>query len=131
MNDRRTNEQPIPSSADRRRHSRIFCDESLDHWLAAVAERNGVTGLIVADLEGGLVASAHERDESRELAAMAGQTLSGDDCTVADFDGAKLVVRTFAWEGNRLLIGATGEEAKGRAALEEAATRITSVLSGK
>ena len=135
MNDRRITEQPVleerrQSIADRRKHLRIFCDESLDRWLAAVALRNGISGLIVADKEGGLVASSHERDEGRELAAMAGQAMTGDEIAVADFDSAKLLVLSFPWEEHRLLIGALGDEAKGRAALAEAGARIAQVLAG-
>jgi len=136
MNDRRTMDRPTSEERrkaiqDRRKHLRIRCDESLDHWLASVAKRNGVSGLIVSDVEGGLIASANELDEGRELAAMTGQAVPSDEPVVLDFDAGKLVVRTFLWEGSRLLIGAIGEEAKSRSAVEEASARIGSILPGK
>ena len=136
MNERRIDDQPISiddrrkAKADRRKHLRIFCDESLEHWLSAVAQRNNVYDLVVGDLAGGLIASARECDESFELAAAMCQVNTDGEMVAADHKEGCLVVRAFRWQESQLLLGAVGEEEKAHAAVEEAATRIVSILSG-
>ncbi len=117
--------------AERRKTHSTFKDRSLEQWLAAVAERNAISALTVADEHGLLVASCLPSAEAERMAASAARHASRDaEHTVADDEGMTIVIQRFAWEGERLLVCARGDEAHCRAALGEALAGIDRILGG-
>jgi predicted regulator of Ras-like GTPase activity (Roadblock/LC7/MglB family) len=115
--------------AERRKAHSTFKDRSLEQWLAAVAARNEIRALTVADDHGLLVASCLAAAEAERMAAAAARHAArGAECTVADDEGMTIVIQSFSWEGERLLVCAKGDEAHSRAALGEALAGIHRIL---
>jgi hypothetical protein len=117
---------------ERRKRRSDYKDLALESWLDAVAQRNTVPLLLVADGAGLLVASSRDFDDIDELAALSA-TL---ECRAGSVDSTVYMGVTM-WasqvEGapERLIVLSHGDETRVRAALQEAAIGITRILAEK
>lgn len=121
-----------PPPLERRTLRSRFTDEALGHWLAAVAARAGLRGIVVADDDGLLLGTAGRGSDWEELAALAASaTLDGEGQGSVEFRGRAAAVRAMRFEGYPLRMCALGEAAAAQDALVEAAAGITRILGAR
>ncbi|MBI2388366.1 MAG: hypothetical protein HYV09_02005 [Deltaproteobacteria bacterium] len=108
--------------SERRRHRSPFTSIALGRWLDAVAARNGLSGLVLGDACGLLVAhGAMDVDRAEAVAAIAPID------SVVDVPGAMRVLR-FEHEGAPLVLAGLGQEPR-LDALVDAQIGVARILS--
>lgn len=114
----------------RRRSRNIFV--ALRLWLEAAAQRSGVTGYVLTDPSGCMLASSVPRTLARELASLA-PVLTHPDAGSwlrANTFSTPITVRELPTLGGRLLLCAVGRRtpAEHEAALDEAAVGVRRIM---
>jgi len=116
---------------ERRKDRSRFKDVALQTWLDAVAQRQKIDGIVVADAIGLLVAGGLDLPLAEEMAATAARrTLPGDkEVTFVDAAERSTVIRSLTWNDELLYVSARGDLTRGRAAIEEAISGIDRILN--
>lgn len=114
----------MPSlTVDERRCQRSrYTSQALRYWLAAVARRQAVASLVLADEAGLLIAASSDGPEADEVAATAPLR--------APPSGGPQAVQTVTVHQTPLLLCVRGPLARQRAALDEARAGIDRILAG-
>ncbi|MBI4951881.1 MAG: hypothetical protein HY908_07585 [Myxococcales bacterium] len=104
---------------------------ALQHWLAAVAEREGLFGLVLADDSGLLIGASLPDAEAAELAALApGLAPPTDDGARLDkWYQTQMLIEPVEIDRSRLWLWALGDRARGRASLPVAARGVRRILA--
>jgi hypothetical protein len=108
-----------------------FKDAALKNWLEAVAQRQKVPAIVVADEQGELlVSSGIEGPAAEELAAVSAKLSRPDfDFAVTTHRGNPLVIRHASWEDEKLLLCVPDVAVRGKQAIQEVLTGVDRILN--
>ena len=105
--------------SERRRERSAFVGPALELWLSAIAQRNELAKVVLADAQGLLVAASHRGADANALAARAPLAVQREDETTVDH---------FEIEDERVYLCVVGEGERCTSAISEARAGIKRIM---
>jgi hypothetical protein len=116
---------------ERRRKRSSFSGLALQYWLAAIAQRDRLFALVVADSAGLLVAASMKGPEAEELAAIAPLLVRpmSDGPSGSDHPRVPMVIRKMRLDQASLFLCAVGNQEKSQTSLRMAEDGVRRILA--
>ena len=113
---------------DRRQKRSEYTCVALSYWLDAIAERETLTSVVLADSSGLVIAASNPSEEAEDVAAVAAIQAAGGSVDLP-FDEANLQIHPIDFGYDLVLLCSTGEPERSTASLEIAEHGVRRILT--